>query len=129
MLLPFYPIPDQVIILVAPHPTKFCYHGSSPHLTELCYLPVPHLQYNINVAGDICSHYPQITNGTVQRDETSLDILYKCDDNYFMSTLNATTNHINCDCNWYASLERVENCTGIYGSTIINIPGMGFTYM
>jgi hypothetical protein len=45
-----------------------------------------------------------------------------------MPTLKKTTYHIGCDCEWYNNLERVENCTGISISSLINTPTMGLTF-
>ena len=43
---------------------------------------------------------------------SSKDILYTCEDGYFMPTLNVSTVKIKCDCPGSEILLSIENCTG-----------------
>ncbi|KAK2145711.1 hypothetical protein LSH36_662g04077 [Paralvinella palmiformis] len=61
----------------------------------------------------ICKHFPTLQHGRAVINETSGDVVYTCDEQYIMPTLNKTSYYVHCDCSWERNLEALENCAAI----------------
>ncbi|KAK2139705.1 hypothetical protein LSH36_1640g00021, partial [Paralvinella palmiformis] len=76
---------------------------------------------------DICQKSPNITNGIKTVNMSSKDILYTCEDGYFMPTLNVSTVKIKCDCPGSEILLSIENCTVMKCNDSPNVNNANFS--